>query len=147
MRSFDWIVFAAALGAGCGEPPMEGVRVAGGEAERGRRIIVDYGCGACHTIPGVRGARGLVAAPLTEWSQRRYIAGALVNEPDNLIQFIVSPESIEPGTAMPNLGLSHDAARDIAAYLYTLGAGSGLGPAHPFPVRWLNALMPGRSSP
>jgi cytochrome c len=30
------------------------------------------------------------------------------------------PQSIEPGTAMPNLGVSDGRARDIAAYLYTL---------------------------
>jgi cytochrome c len=30
------------------------------------------------------------------------------------------PQSIEPGTGMPNLGVSDGQARDIAAYLYTL---------------------------
>jgi len=30
------------------------------------------------------------------------------------------PQSIEPGTAMPALGVSEARARDIAAYLYTL---------------------------
>jgi cytochrome c len=30
------------------------------------------------------------------------------------------PQSIEPGVAMPNLGVSDGQARDIAAYLYSL---------------------------
>ncbi len=48
------------------------------------------------------------------------IAGELPNTPDNLIRWIENPPSIEPGTAMPNLGLSDKQARDAAAYLYTL---------------------------
>ena len=31
-----------------------------------------------------------------------------------------APQSIEPRTAMPALGLSDQQARDVAAYLYTL---------------------------
>jgi cytochrome c len=30
-----------------------------------------------------------------------------------------NPQSIEPGTIMPDLGLSESEARDIAAYLYS----------------------------
>jgi cytochrome c1 len=30
------------------------------------------------------------------------------------------PQAIEPGTAMPNLDVREQDARDIAAYLYTL---------------------------
>jgi hypothetical protein len=37
---------------------------------------------------------------------------------------------------MPDLGVTDRDARDIAAYLYTLG-GSRLGPPHPVPVRAL----------
>jgi len=48
------------------------------------------------------------------------IAGELPNVPDNLVRWIMNPPAIEPGTAMPDLGLSKQQARDIAAYLYTL---------------------------
>lgn len=95
-------------------------RVAGGDARRGRQQIVAYGCGSCHTIPGITGANGMVGPPLTSWSQRRIIAGEVTNTPDNLVYWITVPQSIEPGVAMPNLGVSDGQARDIAAYLYTL---------------------------
>jgi cytochrome c1 len=35
-----------------------------------------------------------------------------------LIKWIRNPQQIEPGTAMPDLGVSEDEAGDIAAYLY-----------------------------
>ena len=79
-----------------------------------------YGCDACHTIPGAVDARGLVGPPLTQIANRIYIAGVLTNTPDNLIEWIQNPPGVDPRTAMPNLGIGEAAARDIAAYLYTL---------------------------
>ena len=87
---------------------------------RGRAVIAQYDCGSCHTIPGVRGADGLVAPPLFWFSRRTFIAGELPNSPDNLARWIRAPRSVEPTTAMPALGLSEQQARDAAAYLYTL---------------------------
>jgi mono/diheme cytochrome c family protein len=94
--------------------------VGGGDARRGRQLIQDYGCGSCHTVPGIRSAKGLVGPPLLWWSKRTVIAGAVPNTPDNLIQFIRVPQSITARTIMPPLGLSDQQARDVAAYLYTL---------------------------
>lgn len=54
------------------------------------------------------------------FSRRTYIAGELPNQPENLVRWVSSPESVEPHTAMPNLGLNQQQARDVAAYLYTL---------------------------
>jgi cytochrome c len=92
----------------------------GGRVEEGRQTIAAFGCGACHTIPGVRGANGLVGPPLLWWSRRTYIAGELPNTPDNMVRWIRDPQRVEPGTAMPALGLTDQQARDVAAYLYTL---------------------------
>lgn len=92
----------------------------GGEAGIGAALIRSYGCGTCHTVPGVRGADGRVGPPLTHFAHRAYIAGNLPNEPRNLIVWIVNPQAIEPGTAMPTLGVTEEQARHIAAYLYTL---------------------------
>lgn len=92
----------------------------GGEATVGASLIRSYGCGTCHTIPGVRGAEGKVGPPLTAFAYRSYIAGNLSNDPQNLIAWIMDPQAIEPGTAMPNLGVTAAEARNIAAYLYTL---------------------------
>ena len=117
------VVLVCALGAiGCvrdNEVSLDR-RVEGGNARRGKQQIVAYGCGSCHVIPGITGANGMVGPPLTSWSQRRIIAGEVTNTPDNLVYWITVPQSIEPGVAMPNLGVSDGQARDIAAYLYTL---------------------------
>lgn len=96
------------------------VPVPGGDPSRGAAAIEDVGCGACHTIPGIRGARGLVGPPLTSWARRSYIAGNLPNDPENLIRWIMDPQAVEPGTVMPNLDVTRQQARDMAAYLYTL---------------------------
>ena len=92
----------------------------GGVASRGQELIVRYHCGVCHTIPGVREARGYQAPPLLFFSRRSYIAGKVPNTPDNLVRWILSPQTIDTGTAMPTLGLSEQQARDVAAYLYTI---------------------------
>jgi len=117
-----WVVPVLALGimanyrgGGKDEPVFTG-----GVAGHGRQVILEKNCGSCHTIPGVRGARGVVGPPLFFFSRRTYIAGQLPNSTENLVRWLRSPQSVEPGTAMPTLGLSEQQARDVAAYLYTL---------------------------
>jgi len=97
----------------------------GGNVAHGKELIRSYGCGACHVIPGVRDARGLVGPPLLYFGQRTMIAGELPNSPENLVHWIQHPKDVEPKTAMPDLGLDEDQAFDIAAYLYTLRAPEG----------------------
>ena len=92
----------------------------GGDPTRGKRAIARYGCGSCHTIPGIRGASSLVGPPLTGIAQRVYIAGVVANTPDQMIRWIMSPRSVDPRTAMPDMGIPEHDARDIAGYLYTL---------------------------
>ena len=53
-------------------------------------------------------------------SRRTFIGGEIPNSPANLVRWIEAPESIEPRTGMPHLGLTPLEARDVAAYLYTL---------------------------
>jgi cytochrome c len=92
----------------------------GGDPHAGREAIARYGCGACHTVPGVRRAQGMVGPPLTAFAKRIYVAGKLPNSPDNLIHWILDPQGVSAATAMPNTGVTEGDARDIAAYLYTL---------------------------
>jgi cytochrome c1 len=54
------------------------------------------------------------------FGRRTFIAGEVPNTPDQLVRWLLDPKAIEAGTAMPNLGLSKQDARHIAAYLYTL---------------------------
>ncbi|SEK69374.1 Cytochrome c2 [Blastococcus sp. DSM 46786] len=91
-----------------------------GDPDRGAALITDYGCGSCHVIPGLEQADGLVGPPLTSFGRRMYIAGNLPNNAENLQYWIREPQDVEPGTAMPDLGVSRVDARDIAAYLLTL---------------------------
>jgi cytochrome c len=95
-------------------------QLTGGDPDRGRVAIRAYGCGACHTVPGVRGATGMVGPPLTAIADRLYLAGQVPNTPDNMKRWIREPQKIETGTAMPNLDVTEEDARDMAAYLYTL---------------------------
>lgn len=95
--------------------------VAEGDPEQGRAAIVRHGCGACHTIPGIRGADARVGPRLDRFAEQSYIAGMLANTPENLIRWIQDPQAVNPGTAMPDLGVTADEAQDIAAYLYTAG--------------------------
>jgi cytochrome c len=97
----------------------------GGNPQHGKDLIQSYGCGGCHIIPGIHTARGLVGPPLTDFGQRTMVAGELPNTPPNLVRWIQDPKSVEPKTAMPDLGLSKEQATDIAAYLYTLRDGGG----------------------
>lgn len=95
-------------------------QVAGGDAQKGARYIAAIGCGACHSIPGVSGAAGLVGPPLDNIGRRAYIAGLLRNTPANLEAWLRDPQKIAPGNVMPNMGITEEQSRDIAAYLYTL---------------------------
>ncbi len=90
----------------------------GGDANRGALLVGRYSCGACHQIPGIEGANGLVGPPLATFSRRTMIAGLLPNTPANLVLWLRHPQSVTPGNAMPDLGLTETQARDIAAYLY-----------------------------
>ena len=92
----------------------------GGDPGRGAKQIVAIGCGACHTIPGISGADALVGPPLDKMGRRVYLAGLLRNTPDNMVTWLRYPQRIVPGNAMPDMHLSEEQARDIAAYLYTL---------------------------
>lgn len=96
-----------------------GIAIAG-NPQHGKELIQAYGCGACHIIPGIRNARGLVGPPLILFAERTMVAGEVPNTPENLVKWVQNPPSIEPNTAMPDLGLSQAQAQDIAAYLYTL---------------------------
>ena len=94
--------------------------VTAADSDRGRTLIQSYGCGSCHEVPGVTGATGSVGPPLTKFARRVYVAGMLRNTPDNLTRWIMAPQEIVPGNAMPDMNVKDTEARDIAAYLYTL---------------------------
>jgi len=94
--------------------------VRAGNAEAGKRAIGQYLCATCHVIPGIVGANKHVGPPLTGMGTRKYIAGVLPNTPENMVRWLQAPQSIDPLSAMPALGVTDQDARDMAAYLSTL---------------------------
>lgn len=98
--------------------PKEDVRL--GDAGAGRDALQQYLCATCHVIPGVVGANRHVGPPLTGIAGRPYIAGVLPNTPANMLRWLRDPTKVDPLSAMPDLGVTEQDARDIAAFLYTL---------------------------
>jgi cytochrome c len=106
---------------GTGDPdPAPFVEVPG-DPEAGRVALARMGCAACHAIDGVRAAGGRVGPPLNDLRNQRFIAGRLPNTPQNVARFIVDPQGVSPGSAMPDLRVVDVEARNMVAYLYTLG--------------------------
>lgn len=122
------MVAASLVISACGGQPVQvpagtsapGVATAGDPAA-GKQAIVKYGCGRCHTIPGIEGAIGTVGPNLTAFSRLSTIASTnILNTPDNDVQWIIDPPSLKPGTPMPVLGVNETDAINITAYLRTL---------------------------
>ena len=97
--------------AACGEAP---------DVENGRLLLRQFGCGACHSIPGVATATGRTGPPLESIGRRAYLAGGVPNTPDNMARFIMKPQAFDPRTRMPDLQVTEGHARDMTAYLQGL---------------------------
>lgn len=122
MKCRAWGMLAcAALVAGCRPPDTpEHLRISGGDPSRGRAVVESTGCGVCHVIPGINGPNGRLGPSLDRFGTRPLIAGVAPNRPDVLTQFVRNAPSIAADTAMPDLPLKDEEARDVAAFLYTL---------------------------
>ncbi|MBV9322186.1 MAG: c-type cytochrome [Chloroflexi bacterium] len=105
------------------------------QQQQGVTVILQRGCGGCHTIPNIPGAAGTIGPNLGPHdnvppvSQRPMIAtypnGTVPNNSvDDLSKWIMNPQALKPGTAMPTLGLSQDEATAAAAYLYSITTAS-----------------------
>ncbi|WP_208278570.1 c-type cytochrome [Massilia oculi] len=112
------IAMVALLGAalaGCGPTrPAPGIQ---GDPERGKVALTQYACHSCHIVPSIPGSKVYVGRPLDDMAERRYIAGKLPNNQANMVRWLMDPQAIDPGNAMPNLGVSERDATDISAYL------------------------------
>jgi cytochrome c len=124
------LVFLAALGAWFalikhgGSNRIRSVDAAvavtqGGNVGAGRAKIATIGCGSCHEIPGVEQAHGKIGPSLKGFKDRATIGGVLANSAPNLVRWLQDPPAVDPQTLMPDLELSEQDARDIAAYLYS----------------------------
>jgi cytochrome c2 len=99
--------------------PMHAAVATGGDPRRGEAMFIQYGCGSCHALKDVRTATGNVGPPLDGIALRVIIGGHLSNTPGNMRKWIRDPQQVSPGTAMPDLNVGEQDARDITAFLYT----------------------------
>jgi cytochrome c2 len=93
-------------------------QMTGGDPDKAQNALKQYGCTACHDVPGVKSPGGLAGPSLSSIAQRLYVGGAVENTPDNLVRWIVNPKAFTARTAMPVTGISESEARNVAAYLY-----------------------------
>jgi cytochrome c len=101
------ILGLSVLLAGCGPKLAPGIV---GDPVRGKIAAAQYACHSCHVVPGVPGSDVRVGRPLDELAQQP-------NTQANLVRWIRDPQAIDPGNAMPNMGVSERDAVDISAYL------------------------------
>ena len=93
-----------------GTPPPDGsVKWQGGDVSTGALLFVSRGCRGCHAIEPTE----------QSFSPRiPHLAGIGIKvRGDWLFQWLKSPRSYDPDTAMPQLGLSDDEARHLVAFL------------------------------
>lgn len=96
-----------------------GVPAAGGAAH-GESVFRDQACGNCHAIAG-RGFNGKAAPDLTHLASRTTLgAGVAENTPAELVAWLRDPQTIKPGSKMPDFKLSQANVDDLAAYLGAL---------------------------
>jgi cytochrome c1 len=104
----------------CDGPPDRTPALGDADAQRGRRLVAEKGCVACHTFPDVKWPRGGLGPSLDNFGHQGLIAGRLPNQPGVLMQFVRNAPALVPGTAMPAIPMSDQEARDVTAYLLQL---------------------------
>lgn len=90
-----------------------------GSHDEAKAQIADH-CAACHRIPGVATATGRVGPSLDGIARRQVIAGFFPNDRPTMIRWVAHAQTMLPGNAMPDTGLSPAEAARVADYLETL---------------------------
>src|SRR4051812_7436083 len=83
-----------------------------GDPERGRIAFHQYACNQCHQTAAKGGSQAIAGPALKGIRSQVYIAGVMVNDPTNMELWIRHPQSVNPLTAMPELGVTEQDARD-----------------------------------
>ena len=86
----------------------------------GAKVFDEMNCRECHAIQGT-GATANVAPDLTHFASRQTLASGVVeNNRGNLTQWLRDPDSIKPGSHMPDFNLSEANLTALVDYLETL---------------------------
>jgi cytochrome c oxidase subunit 2 len=89
-------------------------------AALGREVFLSSTCVACHAIRGTP-ASATIGPDLTHLAARRWLAaGTIPNTRGNLGGWIVDPQRIKPGNAMPPTALSGPELKALLDYLESL---------------------------
>ena len=100
---------------------MEGITGSAIASPEAIALLQAKECGACHVIPGVKGAYGKAGPSLKGLRLRkRIVGGALKNSRKNLKAWLKNPKSIMPGTWMPNTGLTDKEVEILIQYFDTI---------------------------
>ena len=92
----------------------------GGDPRAGQRLLLDKGCGGCHTVAGVPGASGVAGPNLTNIGLRPTLAGTTIpNSPQTMTSWLMNPAALKADARMPNLGLTQQEAQDLTAFLFS----------------------------
>jgi cytochrome c oxidase subunit II len=90
------------------------------QEQHGQTVFVTSRCSMCHKIRGTQ-AYGTIGPELTHLASRETLAaGTLPNSRGHLAGWILDPQSVKPGTAMPPTPLAPDDLQDLIAYLEIL---------------------------
>jgi hypothetical protein len=82
------IVLACVFLAACDGPPDRTPTLGDADVARGRQLVADKGCVACHSFPDVKWPRGGLGPSLENFGRQGLIAGRLPNQPGPLMQFV-----------------------------------------------------------
>lgn len=91
-----------------------------GDAAKGEQLFLNGACIGCHTVDGTK-AQGKVGPNLTHFATRGNFAGSVLeNTPANVARWLANPQTVKPGTLMPNLNLPQDQIDALVTYLESL---------------------------
>jgi cytochrome c oxidase subunit 2 len=97
-------------------PPVESTDPV---AQQGKALYTQSACVGCHTITGLSG--GTIGPNLTHFGSRKSLAANMMaNTPANVARWIENPDHVKPGARMPNLGMTGEQSKALAAYLLSL---------------------------
>jgi cytochrome c oxidase subunit 2 len=83
-------------------------------------IFRAHGCAACHTVSGTD-ARGNVGPDLSHVGSRETLAAGIIpNNPGALARWLADPQSVKPGSMMPDTQLRGAELSDLVRYLTRL---------------------------
>jgi cytochrome c2 len=106
--------------AGCRPAEIATKTGPAGNVERGKLLAQQYGCHACHQIPGIEGPAGMIGPALEHVAARRLIVEKVPNTAENMALYLQNPAALNPEGTMPDLNVTPEDARDLTAFLFTL---------------------------